>query len=64
MEEYVFLGKTFIRTKQVDGEKGICIGCAFDDINTVTRFGEGCIKYGEVCDVNKNGNMIIFKEKV
>lgn len=63
MEEITYLGKTFIRTKQGNGEKGICVGCAFNTKETVTEFGEGCVKFGEICDVDKTGNMIVFKEK-
>jgi hypothetical protein len=64
MEKYKYLNKVFVRTKQVDGEKGTCVGCAFNDKETVNEYGFGCVEFGEVCDVNKTGNMIVFKEKV
>lgn len=65
MENQVFEfgGVAFVREKQRKGEKGTCVGCAFNDPNTVEEFGEGCVKYGEVCDVDKSGNMIVFKIK-
>ena len=63
--EVIFLvdGVEFVREKQIKGEKGTCVGCAFNKANTVERFGEGCVTYGEICDVDKTGNMIVFKEK-
>lgn len=56
-------GVEFVREKQRKGEKGVCKGCAFNSPDTVLRFGEGCVKYGEICDVEKGGNMIVFKIK-
>ena len=65
MEKYSVDGVIFVREKQSNGEKGLCVGCAFNtpdeaDLKSA-KFGEGCVKYGEVCDVDKTGNMVVFK---
>lgn len=62
-EKYFVEGVEFVREKQAKGEKGVCVGCAFNKPETVEKFGEGCVKFGEICDVDKTGNMIVFKEK-
>lgn len=62
-ETFEVNGVLFVRKKQVKGEKGVCVGCAFNTAGIAEEFGEGCVKYSEVCDVDKTGNMIIFKKQ-
>lgn len=64
MEEKVVVevnGISFISAKQSNGEKGICVGCAFDMPETVEILGKGCVDHGTNCVANKNGNMVVYK---